>query len=61
MDEVIAEFLGKNRQFSRVEWDGGLTVYFWDGKEPFGLTEFVPGSDTRLLLEELHERLAFLV
>jgi hypothetical protein len=52
--EIINKFLKDNPSIAKVEWEhSDLTIWFQDSKEPWGIGEFTPGTDTGDLLEQL--------
>lgn len=57
--KIILDFLKSNKNILQVDWENDeLTVYFLDNPtEPFSKFEFVSGSPTRMLLEDLENKL----
>lgn len=57
-NEVLDKFIKEHPILRKAEWlEGDLTVWFHDSEEPFGISEFEKGSDTRKLLEKLENAL----
>ena len=58
--EKIAAFLKNNLDFERVEIeDDGVVFYYKDIEEPFVPEEFVSGSHTRQIMDQLRWDLGF--